>query len=142
MLPYLKFVLVLGFISQGVPMALAASTNELAAIERAQEACIAADESNAGMRQCTDAALRDADDLLNSAYQKISADLTGRGETETLTRLKTAQRAWIPFRDAQCSLASAQMLGGTGEPVIQLSCHYKMTVDRVKQLEEQFDSEL
>ncbi len=120
---------------------LAASTHELQAIDKALEACIESDGSNAGMKICTDKALKNADALLNVVYQKFSGELSSEDGQETLTRLKTAQLAWIPFRDAQCQLAAAEMLSGTGEGLIALGCHHKMTVDRIKELEAQFDVE-
>ncbi len=122
-------------------LCLAASTNELQAIDRSQEACISDDGSNMGMKMCTDKALKNADALLNVVYQKVSGELSSEEGQETLNRLKTAQRAWIPFRDAQCQLAAAEMLGGTGESLVALGCHYRMTVDRIKELEAQFDVE-
>ena len=120
---------------------LAASSNELQAIDRAQEACIEEDGSNSGMKICTDKALKNADALLNVVYQKFSRTLSSEEDPETLNRLKTAQRAWIPFRDAQCQLEAAAMLGGSGESLVALGCHYRMTVNRIKELEAQFDVE-
>ncbi len=134
----IAFICALGLLPS---MCLAASTNELQTIDRAQEACIEADGSNSGMKICTDKALKNADALLNVVYHKFSRTLSSEDDPETLNRLKTAQRAWIPFRDAQCQLAAAEMLGGTGESLVALGCHYKMTVDRIKQLEAQFDVE-
>jgi uncharacterized protein YecT (DUF1311 family) len=136
-----KFIVIAVFSLIQMSPSYAASTNELQAIDRAQEACINDDGSNSGMKICTNEALKDADALLNVVYQKFSGELSTQDEQETLTRLKIAQRAWIPFRDAQCQLSAAQMLGGTGESLAILSCHYKMTVDRIKELEAQFDAE-
>jgi uncharacterized protein YecT (DUF1311 family) len=37
-------------------------------------------------------------------------------------RLVAAEKAWIQLRDTSCSLESAQMLGGTGEGLVAISC--------------------
>ena len=138
---FIKFLAVLVVTSLHPAASFAASTNELQAIDKALEACIETDNSNSGMKICTREALNDADALLNAVYQKVNGTLAASDEQETITRLKTAQRAWIVFRDAQCQLSGAQMLGGTGEQLVVLGCHYKMTTDRINELEAQFEQE-
>lgn len=111
---------------------------DLARIDAASDKCVKADDSNAGMKQCAWGAYQDADKLLNRTYQRLSKDWIGadEGAAERKKRLVAAQRAWVAFRDAECSLQATQMLGGTGEGLVEGGCLYKMTADRARQLEE------
>jgi uncharacterized protein YecT (DUF1311 family) len=119
--------------------ALADSKGALAAIESVYKKCLDADQSNAGMKQCTWAAYESADKMLNKSYQVLAKDWVGTDEpdaTDRKKRLVAAQRAWVAFRDAECNLQATSMLGGTGEGLVQGECLHTMTVQRVKQLEE------
>jgi uncharacterized protein YecT (DUF1311 family) len=90
------------------------------------------------MKQCVAAAFRDADKLLNRTYQGMSKEWIGDdiGSSERKKRLIAAQRAWVAFRDAECSLQATEMLGGTGEGLIVGQCLYEMTANRVMQIED------
>lgn len=115
--------------------------SDLAAIEETFKSCTEADDTNTGMKQCAASARDEADALLNTTYKDFVSSLQESGDTETLSRLKAAQRAWITFRDAQCSLEAAQMLGGSGEGLLEISCLYEQTAARVKALDEQFNTD-
>jgi uncharacterized protein YecT (DUF1311 family) len=111
---------------------------ELARIEARLDACMKVDGSNSGMKQCTSSAYQAADKILNETYQQLSKSWSA-GDSDSVERKKrlvAAQRAWVAFRDADCSLQASDMLGGTGEGLIVLGCLYKATSDRAKQLEE------
>jgi uncharacterized protein YecT (DUF1311 family) len=125
-------------------LALADATSDLAKIDKAFEACIAKDESNMGMKMCTGEAYEAADKLLNRNYKNTVLELkkdsgdkyTNESNAEILKRVVAAQKAWIPFKDAQCNLEGTTMLGGSGESLMIGGCMYRMTVDRVKALAE------
>ena len=92
-----------------------------------------------GMQQCTDSAYQAADKVLNHTYQTLSKDWvagTDADAQERKKRLVNAQRAWVAFRDAECSLQGTAMLGGSGEGLVVLNCLYSQTTQRVKQLED------
>ncbi len=130
---FLLFTLMSGF-------AFAAPPDKLNDIDAVFEDCIAAATTTVSSSLCGSTAHAAADAVLNATYQAIVSRLAGPGDTETLARLKAAQRAWLPFRDAQCELEAAENLGGTGEGVIFNSCMYQQTKDRVKALKDQFES--
>jgi uncharacterized protein YecT (DUF1311 family) len=125
-------------------LAHADATSELAQIDKSMQACIAKDESNMGMKMCTGEAYEAADKLLNRIYKNTTLELKKKTgdkyaddqNAETLKRLVAAQRAWIPFKDAQCELEGTSMLGGSGESLVIGGCMYQMTVDRVKAIAE------
>ncbi|MER9056075.1 lysozyme inhibitor LprI family protein [Mesorhizobium sp. M0213] len=67
-------------------------------VAHAQE-CDRNDDSQQMMNICADADYKSADAKLNKAYQ----DLIGGSDAKARKLLQTAQRAWIAFRDAECS---------------------------------------
>jgi uncharacterized protein YecT (DUF1311 family) len=87
----------------------------------------------------------DAEDAkLNKVYakylkkmQSMDADM-GNSEGDTAVgRLKTAQRAWIAFRDAECPLESVDNMGGSIERILGPSCMAALTKERTAQLQSQ-----
>ncbi len=82
---------------------------------------------------CADQDLKSADKLLNAAYKKRRNDLDAEGQK----LLKTAQRAWIEFRDAECLAARDEGRGGTIAPLLEISCLESMTLARTAALQNQ-----
>lgn len=84
------------------------------------------------LRACTNAELQRQDQRLNRAYQKLSQTL----QPANRKKLKTAQLAWIQFRDAQCELEAMNAADGTLSPLMAGSCHLAMTARRANELED------
>jgi len=84
------------------------------------------------MNICSDRDYQKADAVLNAAYRKAMAGL----DAHNRDLLRTAQRAWIAFRDAQCTYESAPNEGGTIHPLIYSGCLTALTMARTKQLRE------
>jgi uncharacterized protein YecT (DUF1311 family) len=124
----------------GAANACAAAPDKLDDINTAYEYCIASATATVTTKECGSTAFESVDAALNATYKAIIARLAGPDDAETLSRLKAAQRAWLPFRDAQCELEAAESLGGTNEGVIFNSCTYEQTRERVKALRRQFES--
>jgi uncharacterized protein YecT (DUF1311 family) len=120
----------------------AAEPDKLKDIDAIYEDCIASASATVASKQCGFDAYESADSVLNKTYNAITVRYAGADpdNAEILSRLKTAQRAWVPFRDAQCELEAADSLGGSNEGVILNSCLYQQTATRVKTLREQFES--
>jgi uncharacterized protein YecT (DUF1311 family) len=123
---------------------------QLEKVDGTYQACLEEAESNVEMKVCTGQAADSAMNLLSTQLRKIvdtlgvsSGDaLLDRYNVETLRRLKLSQRAWLKFRDAQCSLDASEMLFGTGEGLIYSGCLYRMTVERIQSLHRLFESEV
>jgi len=107
------------------------------------QACIASEpqgETTLGMSLCTQAEYRYWDRWLNVEYQATRAhfrDLDQAGLPENavrVDRLRSAQRAWIAFRDADCDLAFAIWGGGTIRQIMGPQCQAQRTFQRVKEL--------
>lgn len=91
------------------------------------------------MNQCAGTAFREADAKLNSAYAALRARLKDDPDAGKL--LVVAQRAWIAFRDAECSLQASRATGGSLYPTIHAYCLRDLTVTRTKELQEAFSDE-
>ena len=91
------------------------------------------------MKMCASEDLQKADTELNAVYKKLIS--ARKGEKEFLRRLVAAQKAWINFKEAECSLVATDMLGGTGEGLIHLSCLASKTQDRVDTLNSYLNQE-
>ncbi len=90
--------------------------------------------STADMTQCYDAELKKADAELNRTYQEALGKLKG----DNVTRLRTAQRAWVAYRDAQCQAAYKMFEGGTIAPLAFTQCKTKLTQSRTKEIRQTY----
>lgn len=54
--------------------------------------------------------------------------------TEIESRFEGSQAAWSKYRDAECSLSGADLLGGNREPLEIQNCQFTQTVERTKRL--------
>jgi uncharacterized protein YecT (DUF1311 family) len=117
--------------------AWAQSPADFSAIDAKLKACSDRNPSNDGASTCTVAAFAAADRRLNEVYTAALRKLNelGPGSSPELPkRLIVAERAWIPFRDAECSYKSGIALGGTGEGYAYVACRYDQTKARVRAL--------
>lgn len=95
--------------------------------------------STVGMMFCTLAEYEAWDRLLNREYQATMDGLRRMDEEEAeffpeyanrAESLRAAQRAWIPFRDAECALAYAMWGAGSMRQIAGASCLLDMTAER------------
>lgn len=93
------------------------------------------------MNWCAEQDWQAADARLNAAYADAMAvakdldlslpdDLKGAAAS-----LKSAQRAWIPFRDAACAAEGYAMRGGSAEALLVYGCLARLTAQRADDLE-------
>lgn len=118
----------------------------LAAIESTSKKCFNKAVSNNDMKQCAFGESEQADKLLNEVYRQLVSSLKTEAEKEknladyekvsqeTLNRLVASERAWIAYRDTQCSYAGTEMLNGSGEGLIVVGCLATKTQDRIKEI--------
>ena len=93
--------------------------------------CIArSDGATPAMLDCIHAEYDLHDARLNRAYTVAPAALP----PSRRIALKTAQRAWIAFRDAECDLLGTPDLGQSGR-LIASECRLRMTAERAPALE-------
>ena len=84
------------------------------------------------MNICADRDYQTADRKLNNVYGKVMTALSDAGYK---AKLKTAQRAWIQYRDTECTFETAENEGGSIRPMVYSGCLTKLTNVRTKDLQ-------
>lgn len=94
------------------------------------------------LNDCAYREYESADAELNAVYrqamtaaQNVDKELEG-ADIGAVEALKTAQRAWIGYRDGQCELAGFQARGGQAEPMLVSGCLAQLTQKRTAELNE------
>ena len=99
--------------------------------------------NQAEMNECAALAFQEADVALNETWGEVlayvrSADREGapsfddRPDGEAM--LRQAQRAWVTFRDAHCTVIGYEARGGSMESMIFDGCRARVTRERIEQL--------
>lgn len=105
----------------------------------AQEADCSDPQNQMEMNFCAKQDWQDQDARLNAEYKSAMArakefDAGGYSEDKAVAALKTAQRAWLPFRDGNCAAEAFAMKDGSGEAMIYFGCMAAMTATRADEL--------
>jgi uncharacterized protein YecT (DUF1311 family) len=104
----------------------------------AQEPDCSDPQNQAEMNQCAGRDAAEADEDLNLVYKQVVSHYEQMDRdsetTEGVKRLRAAQRAWVAFRDAQCSLAGYEALGGSMETLLVAGCEAQLTKARAAEL--------
>lgn len=90
--------------------------------------------SQSAMNICADQDFQAADARLNAVFGRLMAAF---GDEAFRAKLKTAQRAWIQFRDNECTYETADNEGGSIHPMVYAGCLARLTKDRTRALEAQ-----
>lgn len=108
-------------------------------------------QSQMEMTYCAGVDYEKADADLNAIWPDIVAsaksndeyvadEARNRGVPTTLEALRTAQRAWIKFRDAQCEYEAYEVFGGTMQPMVGSMCLARLTRERIAVLAQVLES--
>lgn len=97
------------------------------------------------MNFCADEDFKVADEKLNAVYKKVLARI-GEGDLEKPydrasweEAMRTSQRAWVAFRDADCKGAvPMEWSGGTGTTSAVLGCMTGKTKARIQELSDRY----
>lgn len=119
--------------------ARAQSPADFSAIEVKLKACENVHVDTGGSARCQITAFDAADKRLNQVYSGIVAYFKKPGSdaavnVEIVKRLVAAERAWVVFRDAQCTYMSSTALNAPLEGYEYHSCRYQLTKERIKAL--------
>jgi len=95
-------------------------------------------DTTQGIAKCIAAETAAWDQVLNRTYTQVMAesrarDATGDIVSAELSRevtLRDAQRAWIAFRDAECTMWGARWGRDTMRPIAQANCLMEQTAGR------------
>jgi uncharacterized protein YecT (DUF1311 family) len=88
------------------------------------------------MNQCAHKKFVAADAELNKAYNRLASKLE---DEELRAHLKTAELAWIKYRDATCDFEGIVYKGGTMRPMVESFCLARVTSARAAELKEQYE---
>ncbi len=95
--------------------------------------------TQAALNQCASVQYKTADKELNRLYQEIGQGL--KNQAQTKQRLVSAQRAWVAFRDAECSYATSVVESGSLYPLAYSQCMTTLTKARVENLKHYLNCE-
>ena len=90
-------------------------------------------QTQADMNICWGNEYKKADAALNKTYQELAAML----DDEEKVQLKTAETAWLKYRDANCEFVADQYKGGSIRPMIAAICLADVTNNRTTELKNQ-----
>ncbi|WP_248764780.1 lysozyme inhibitor LprI family protein [Pseudomonas protegens] len=91
------------------------------------------------MNLCANVQQKAADKELNALYQQINQRL--KDQPRSKKRLVSAQRAWVAFRDAECSFSTSGVEGGSLYPVAYSNCLTALTKARVESFKQYLQCE-
>ena len=91
-------------------------------------------ETTFEMKRCAARKYKEADDELNKVYRDLMSKLENEGHK---TSLKTAQQAWLKYRDSHCVFVSYLYEGCTLYPVVLTDCRTALTSSRTKEIKEE-----
>lgn len=89
--------------------------------------------TQADMNICWGNEYKKADAALNKTYQELAAML----DEEEKGQLKTAETAWLKYRDTNCDFVADQYKGGSIRPMIAAICLADVTNNRTTELKNQ-----
>lgn len=94
------------------------------------------------MNQCAQQAWQRADTEMNEAWRVTYAAMKRADDRNTSrgggfgfpAATLESQRAWLKYRDTQCTLIAGRYQGGSMQPLVRFNCLERMTRDRTRQL--------
>lgn len=88
--------------------------------------------SQEAINECYGNALADGDKELNANYREIDKRLSD--DTNAKKLLLSAERAWLLYRDSECTFSASGSVGGSIYPTVVASCKAALTNERNKAL--------
>lgn len=117
---------------------MAQSAANFSAIDDREKACEVVKQTVNGSALCEQEAQAAADRRLNEVYAQILAKIKQPQDdpyrSEIVHRLIAAERAWVIFRDAECTYESSVAINAPLEGYEYQACRYEQTKARIKAL--------
>lgn len=88
-------------------------------------------ETTVEMRESASKDLKAADAMLNQVYSQLLSKIQ---DSNQKAKLRTAQRAWLKYRDTQAQFEASFYSGGSIQPQIFTTCLAATTKKRVQEL--------
>lgn len=96
-------------------------------------------QDQATMTKCAQQAYQASDAELNRLFHQIRQRLGD--DTDRRQLLRGAERAWVAFRDAECTFAASAVAGGSAYPMVYDLCLDQLTRERNEELRQYLDCE-
>ena len=90
------------------------------------------EQNQNGLNRCAEDAYKKTDEALNGVYRQMTQRL--KDDPDTTKLLVSAQKAWIAFRDAECTFANSANAGGSIYPMVYAGCLARLTKARTQEL--------
>ena len=136
----MRYIVIAALVSLASGAAHAQRQLDFSAIEDRLKLCFSEHPDIPGSAICETAAFSAADHQLNQIYAKAMDALQHPGkehapyEPEIVKRLIVAERAWITFRDSECTFKSSVAFNAPLEGYEYQACLYDMTKARIMTL--------
>lgn len=89
------------------------------------------------MNECAGKNFSIADKKMNKSYNALMAKLG----PDSKAKLKTAQKALLAYRDAQCEFDTSGVEGGSVRPMMESQCWEALTIEQTKVIERNLNCE-
>jgi uncharacterized protein YecT (DUF1311 family) len=99
----------------------------------AQPDCMNTATTQSAMNECAGKKLQESDQQLNAAYRALLGKVSKQGADQ----LRQTQRAWLAWRDAQCTFETMGTRGGSVNPMVHAMCMDDLTRQQAKRLDAQ-----
>ncbi len=109
---------------------IAAGLSLIASLPAVQAADCDSLNTQSAINQCISEQYKSSDAELNKLYKEIGNRL--KDDKDALIAMRTAQRAWVSFRDAECDFAAIHSQGGSIHSMLITSCRTELTQVRIK----------
>ncbi len=98
-------------------------------------------QTQAGMNAQAATTYKAADAAMNAQWPRTYAamkrrDATARDGFGYAAATLASQRAWLAFRDKQCTIEGGEFAGGSLQPMARLQCLARLTKERTTQLKD------
>jgi len=85
------------------------------------------------MNVCAAAAQKSADQQLNKTYNTLIARIA---DQDAIALLRNAEKAWLAYRDQECTFETSMTVGGSVHPMMVAQCLEAKTRARTQELQQ------
>ena len=98
-----------------------------------EDPCAPEAQRSPQLMACAERKFREAAAELKRVRDKLYSDL----EPRTRVKFRAAERLWLQYRKSNCEAEASIYEGGTIQPLIQLRCTARLTLERADELKAQ-----
>jgi uncharacterized protein YecT (DUF1311 family) len=107
-----------------------------AGAQAAEDPCDPEAQRSTQLLACAERKFREAAAELKRVRAELYEDL----EPRSRVRLRSAERLWLGYRKSNCDTEASIYEGGTIQPLIQLRCMTRLTLERADELKAQIQT--